>query len=88
LPRLRLKTPAEEAFDALPEGALDAVDLALLKIQADPMENGTPLRGRLHGKWKRNAGGYRIIYRIAEGGQLVIVESIRKRGEAYPRASR
>ncbi len=64
------------------------MDLALQRIQANPSEEGTPLKGRLDGKWKRNAGGYRVIYVIRENGNLVIVESIRKRGEAYPRRSR
>jgi mRNA-degrading endonuclease RelE of RelBE toxin-antitoxin system len=87
LPKLRLKNPAREAWEALSPEALEAVDLALLKIQANPTEEGEPLVGRMRGKWRKREGGYRIIYEIKERGNLVMVESIQKRPDAYPRLS-
>jgi mRNA-degrading endonuclease RelE of RelBE toxin-antitoxin system len=85
VPKLRLKKPAREVWESLSPDAFDAVDVALLKIQANPTEEGEPCIGRLRGKWRKREGGYRIIYRIEEDGDLVVVESIRSRPEAYPR---
>lgn len=57
--------------------------LALLRIQANPTEEGTPLLGKLAGRWRKRVGGYRIVYRILESGGLVIVDAIRTRGQSY-----
>jgi mRNA-degrading endonuclease RelE of RelBE toxin-antitoxin system len=83
LPSLRLKRIAEEQLAALPAHVRDEIDLALLRIRIDPTAAGTPLLGRLSGRWRTRVGGYRIIYRIREEGRLVIVDAIRPRGEAY-----
>jgi mRNA interferase RelE/StbE len=83
LPRLRLKRLAEEQLAALAPHVRDEIDLALLKLQANPEDEGTPLMGPLAGRWRKRVGGYRIIYRVREDGRLVIVDAIRTRGEAY-----
>jgi hypothetical protein len=57
VPRLRLKRVAEAQFPALPDNAREEVELALLQIAADPRNEGTPLVGRLHGRWRRRVGG-------------------------------
>jgi mRNA-degrading endonuclease RelE of RelBE toxin-antitoxin system len=62
----------------------EEIDLALLRVQANPSEEGIALVGQLRGRWKKPVGGYRIMYRIRENGRLVIVDAIRKRGESYP----
>lgn len=56
------------------------LDEALLRLQANPSEEGRPLRGVYAGRWRMVVGKSRIIYRIREGGNLVIVEAIRHRG--------
>jgi mRNA-degrading endonuclease RelE of RelBE toxin-antitoxin system len=83
LPRLRLKRIAEDQLSALPQHVREEIDVALLRIQANPTEEGVPLLGRLSGRWRTRVGGYRIIYRIRDEGRLVIVDAIRTRGEAY-----
>jgi mRNA-degrading endonuclease RelE of RelBE toxin-antitoxin system len=89
LPRLRLKRVAEEQLKALAPHVRDEVDLALLQIQADPEHEGLELLGALAGRWRKRVGGYRIIYRILEGGRLVVVDAIRPRGaETYSRRRR
>jgi mRNA-degrading endonuclease RelE of RelBE toxin-antitoxin system len=84
LPNLRLKSIAEDQLAALPDHVYDEIDLALLRIQANPTEEGVALMGQLRGKWRKSVGGYRIIYRIVDSGRLVVVDAISKRGSAYP----
>jgi mRNA-degrading endonuclease RelE of RelBE toxin-antitoxin system len=83
VPKLRLKRIAEKQFAALPENVREEIELALLRIAANPMEEGVPLMGRLSDRWRKRVGGYRIVYRIREDGALVIVDAIRTRGESY-----
>jgi mRNA-degrading endonuclease RelE of RelBE toxin-antitoxin system len=61
----------------------DEIELALLQIAADPVGAGTPLVGRLSGRRRTRVGGYRSVYRIVEGGRLVIVDAISRRADAY-----
>ena len=58
------------------------IDRALLRIQANPQEEGLELLGALSGRWRKRVSGYRIIYRIRDDGRLVIVDAIRPRGPA------
>ena len=57
---------------------LDGVNDARLEPRV-----GVALRGRLAGKRRMRVGGYRIVYKIRENGNLVIVEAIRPRSRAY-----
>ena len=83
MPSLRLKRIAQNQLAGLQPHVRDELAVALLRIQANPTEAGTPLLGRLSGRWRTRVGGYRIIYRILDDGRLVIVDAIRRRGEAY-----
>jgi mRNA interferase RelE/StbE len=83
VPRLSLKRVAEEQLAALPQHVREDIESALLRIQANPTEVGTPLLGRLSGRWRARVGGYRIVYRIQNSGQLVIVDAIKTRGRSY-----
>jgi mRNA-degrading endonuclease RelE of RelBE toxin-antitoxin system len=83
VPRLKLKTVAEEQLGALPAHVQDEIDLALLHIQANPEDEGIPLVGAMAGRWRKRVSGYRIVYRILEEGRLVIVDAIKTRGESY-----
>jgi mRNA-degrading endonuclease RelE of RelBE toxin-antitoxin system len=82
LPRLRFSRRAEELFHSLPSGAQATLDEAFLRLMADA-HIGEELRGRLRGTWRLREGGYRILYKVREGGRLVVVESIRLRRDAY-----
>jgi mRNA-degrading endonuclease RelE of RelBE toxin-antitoxin system len=88
LPRLDFKREAEDQLAALPSNVKDDIDLALLRIQANPEEEGRPLGTELAGKWRKRVGGYRIIYRVLDGGALVIVDAILRRKVAYRRKRR
>ncbi len=83
MPRLKLKRVAQEQLASLAPHIFEEIDRALLAIQANPEDEGVPLLGPLRGRWKRRVGGYRIIYRIRENGRLVIVDAVKKRGDAY-----
>jgi len=61
VPRLSLKRVAEEQLAALPQHVREDIESALLRIQANPTEVGTPLLGRLSGRWRARVGGYRIV---------------------------
>jgi mRNA-degrading endonuclease RelE of RelBE toxin-antitoxin system len=85
LPKLELKTPAKEQLAALPRHIQEELDAALLRLQANPTEEGIRLGPSLAGLWRMRVSGYRILYRVREGGSLVIVESIRRRNpRTYP----
>ena len=88
LPRLCFKRRAEEQFKALPDSARDDLDRALLRLKADPETAGIELLGRLRGTWRLREGGYRVLYKIADGGKTVVVVSIRIRPQAYQRRRR
>jgi mRNA-degrading endonuclease RelE of RelBE toxin-antitoxin system len=59
------------------------LDAAFLRLATDPEAAGVELRGRLRGTWRLREGGYRVLYKIRNGGSLVVVESIRPRRDAY-----
>jgi mRNA-degrading endonuclease RelE of RelBE toxin-antitoxin system len=79
VPDLKLKRVAEDQYDALAEHIRDEIDEALLRIQANPTEEGEECYGRWTGRWRKRVSGYRIIYRIREDGHLVIVDAIKPR---------
>jgi mRNA-degrading endonuclease RelE of RelBE toxin-antitoxin system len=83
LPRLRFTRRAREQFLDLSPGARRTLDEALLRLQLDPEAAGIPLVGALRGTWRLREGGYRVLYRIRDDGRVVVVESIRRRPEAY-----
>jgi aryl-alcohol dehydrogenase-like predicted oxidoreductase len=68
LPKLELKTPAKEQLAALPRHIQEELDAALLRLQANPTEEGIRLGPSLAGLWRMRVSGYRILYRVREGG--------------------
>jgi mRNA-degrading endonuclease RelE of RelBE toxin-antitoxin system len=85
LPKLQLKGPAKEQLAALPRHIQEELDAALLRLQAHPTEEGSRLGPSLPGLWRMRVSGYRVLYKLREGGNLVIVESIRRRNpRTYP----
>jgi mRNA-degrading endonuclease RelE of RelBE toxin-antitoxin system len=51
---------------------------------ADPEAAGVELVGTLRGTWRMREGGYRVLYKVRDGGRLVVIESIRLRKKGYP----
>ena len=49
------------------------------KIAMEPFGYGTPLRGELAGYWKHVFAAHRVIYRIYDDRQLVVVCAVGKR---------
>lgn len=54
------------------------------RLMTEPHKYGTPLRKSLHGYWKLRVGDYRVVYRI-EQEQNVIVLIICHRKDVYQR---
>lgn len=83
MPKLRFSRRADELFRSLSPGAQETLDAAFIRLQIDPEAAGVELRGRMAGTWRLREGGYRVLYKIRDGGSLVVVESIRRRPDAY-----
>ena len=49
------------------------------KVAVDPSGYGTPLRGDLTGYWKHEFAAHRVIYRIYNDRQLVVICAVGKR---------
>jgi len=49
------------------------------KLAVNPSGYGTPLRGDLAGYWKHEFAAHRVIYRIYDDRQLVVVCAVGKR---------
>jgi mRNA interferase RelE/StbE len=49
------------------------------KLAIDPTGYGTPLRGELTGYWKHEFAAHRVIYRIYNDRQLVVICAVGKR---------
>lgn len=61
---------------------ITAAEEALALLEREP-HAGHELRGRLRGLRSLRVGGYRIIYQLIDGDQLVRVVAIRHRSVAY-----
>lgn len=88
VPKLRLTRDADGELEALPDRIRDAVLSTLIRLQADPLGRGKPLRGRLRPLWSARVGRYRILYTIEGSDQsaTVVVRGIRHRTVAYRRS--
>ena len=49
------------------------------KVAITPSGYGTPLRGELAGDWKHEFAAHRVIYRIYDDRQLVVICAVGKR---------
>ena len=77
--------PAARALsDQLPEAVAAAViEFLATALVREPRRVGKPLRGDLAGIWSARRGTYRILYRVREDPQEVIVLRIEHRRDAY-----
>ena len=63
------------------------LDRCFEALRTDPRRhpNVKPLKGRLSGSYRYRVGEYRVVYKIKDGDQLVIVLVISHRSEVYER---
>jgi len=82
---LVLTPPARRALtDRLPEAVAAAViDFITTTLVQQPHRVGKPLRGDLAGVWAARRGTYRVLYRLREQPQEVVVVRIEHRADAY-----
>lgn len=82
---LVLTPPARRALaERLPEAVAAAViNFLTSSLVREPRRVGKPLRGDLRGIWSARRGSYRVLYRLREDPQEVIVLRIEHRQDAY-----
>lgn len=82
---LILTPPARRALtERLPEAVAAAViNFLTTTLVREPRRVGKPLRGDLAGIWAARRGSYRVLYRLREETQEVIVIRIEHRRDAY-----
>lgn len=82
---LVLTPPAQRAIaENLPESVAAAViDLLTTALIENPQRVGKPLRDDLAGIWSARRGTYRVLYRIGDEKQEVVVLAVEHRRDAY-----
>jgi mRNA-degrading endonuclease RelE of RelBE toxin-antitoxin system len=76
--------PARRALSRLPEKvATAAVEFVYTSLAERPERVGRPLRLELEGLHAARRGDYRILYRIDEDRQVVIIDALAHRADAY-----
>jgi len=83
--RVLLAEPARRFYEDADATLQRKLDRCFEILKEDPRRhpNIKALRNRLKGYYRYRIGDYRVIYRIEDDGQLVIVAMIRHRSEAY-----
>jgi len=83
--QLVLTPPARRAItDRLPEAVAAAViDFLTTALIVQPRTVGKPLRDDLVGVWSARRGTYRILYRVFDEPQEVVVLRIEHRRDVY-----
>lgn len=80
---LRLARSARKELEALPDAMLTRVARQLDLLPNQPRPPGCKkLRGATD-LWRVRVGSHRIIYRIDDAAQLIEVQAIRDRKDAY-----
>jgi mRNA interferase RelE/StbE len=78
--------PAQRSLARVSESVAAAVvEFILGPLLDQPTIVGKPLRRELAGYWSARRGSYRIIYRLDEDRQEVIVVRIEHRSDVYRR---
>ncbi len=82
---LVVTSPARRALaDDLPEAVAAAViEFLTGSLLERPKTVGKPLRGSLAGVWSARRGTYRVLYRVLEEAQEIVVLSVQHRRDAY-----
>lgn len=82
---LVVTAPAARAIhETLPEAiAFAVIDFITGPLLDNPKRVGAPLRNELEGVWSARRGAYRVLYRIDEDANEIIVLRVGHRGDVY-----
>ena len=82
--RVVISGPARRQLHRLPERvAVAIIEFITVALPDDPARRSKPLVGQLEGLWSARRGDYRVLLRIDEREQLVIVVRVAHRADAY-----
>lgn len=83
---LVVAAPAERSLARLTEGVAAAVvEFLVGPLVESPKVVGKPLQRELAGYWSARRGSYRVVYRLDDVGQQVVVVRIEHRSDVYRR---
>jgi mRNA interferase RelE/StbE len=80
---LRLARSARKELEALSDAMLARVARQLDSLSAQPRPPGCKKLRGAQDLWRVRVGSFRIIYRIDDTAQLIEVQAIRDRKDAY-----
>jgi len=83
--KIFLHKKAAKVYEKLDNGAAARINRAVEGLKENPFYgvNIRKLRGRLQGKYRLRVGEHRVIYRIEEEENIVIILDIRPRRKTY-----
>ena len=74
---------AEREWRKLPPGVRPRVNDALVRLERDPRPRGVAKLAGSRDRWRLRVGDYRIIFRIDDAAQEILILRIAHRREAY-----
>ncbi len=76
---------AKKMYERLPTKAARFINVAIDSLKQDPLTgpNIKRLHGKLAGLFRIRVGDYRIVYKIDEAKQSVLIFAIGQRGSVY-----
>lgn len=82
---LFLSDTARRVYETAPPNLQRKLDRCFMLLREEPRRhpNIKALKGQWHGYYRFRLGDYRVVYRIDEGGSVVIVVVIAHRREVY-----
>ncbi|WP_248579436.1 type II toxin-antitoxin system RelE/ParE family toxin [Nocardioides sp. InS609-2] len=82
--KVSLASAAIRDLDKLPPRVLPAVvEFLYGPLAEEPRRVGKPLRDDLDGEWSARRGSYRVLYRLHEDGEVLIVTRVGHRSDIY-----
>lgn len=82
---VKLTRPVQAYLARLDVPTRDRMEAALELLANDPYHPGTKQLTNARRLRSVRVGGWRIVYRVDDGDQIVIVETIAPRGQVYRR---
>jgi mRNA-degrading endonuclease RelE of RelBE toxin-antitoxin system len=88
LPRLVTTLRAQGDLERLPRERLDVVDEKILRVGANPPDEGKHLKGTWHCRWSARVARHCVLYRIegSASSERVVILGVPPRSRAYPRS--
>lgn len=82
--RVEWSGPAQRDMARLPRRVASAVFVYVdERLAQNPFRLSKPLAGELHGIWTARSGDYRVLLRIDEDSQTIVIVHIDHRAHAY-----